>query len=126
MIRGGTSLPCWPIAFALCFLAPGTVLGQAGILNISSSNSDPGGTVALNISLSGSTVSPAGLQWTVLYPSSQVSSIAEFVGPAATAAGKTIYCSSGPGYINCLLSGLNDNLIAAGTIATVQVTLASA
>ncbi|HVX57257.1 MAG TPA: hypothetical protein VHA37_05990, partial [Candidatus Saccharimonadales bacterium] len=113
-----------PIAIALFFLSQGTLLGQAGTLNISSGNTVPGGTVTLSVSLTGSTTSPAGLQWTIAYPASQVSSIAEFAGPAATAAGKSLYCSPGSGYINCLITGLNTSLIPPGIVATIQVTLA--
>ena len=64
------------------------------------------------------------MEWTLAYPSSQISAVTEFAGPVATAAGKTIYCASASGAMTCLLAGLNTNTMDSGVAATVQLTLA--
>ena len=97
---------------------------QTTSLSLSSATASSGGTVVLSLSLSAPGAAPAGLGWTLLYAPGQVSAIAEFAGPVAAAAGKTISCASVPGAINCLLSGPNTNAMASGVVATVQLTLA--
>ncbi len=98
---------------------------QTANLSLSSATSAPGGTVVLSLSLSASGTSPVGLQWTLTYPSGQISAITASAGSAATAAGKTIDCASASGSLTCLLTGPNTNTMAAGIVANVQLTLAA-
>src|SRR5580658_6992249 len=114
----------WAIACGiLCLCAPASA--QVSSLGLSSATSNPGGTVALSLSFSASVTAPAGLEWTLAYPSSQVSAMSVLAGPVATAAGKTIYCASATGSVTCLLAGpTNANTMAAGVAATVTLTLA--
>jgi uncharacterized protein (TIGR03437 family) len=114
----------WAIACGiLCLCEP--ALAQVSSLGLSSATSNPGGTIALSLSFSASVTSPAGLEWTLAYPSSQISAISVLAGPVATAAGKTMYCASATGSVTCLLAGpTNGNTMASGVAATVQLTLA--
>jgi len=75
----------------------------------------------LALSLGGGGTAPAGLQWTLIYSLSQISSIAATAGPAATTAGKTLSCNSTPGLFTCLVNGLNSNAISAGVVANIQI-----
>jgi trimeric autotransporter adhesin len=114
----------WAIACGLlCLCEP--ALAQVSSLSLSSATSNPGGTVALSLSFSASVTSPAGLEWTLAYPSGQISAMSVLAGPVATAAGKTIYCASATGLVTCLLAGpTNANTMASGVAATVLLTLA--
>ncbi len=98
---------------------------QVPSLSLSSATGGPGTTISLALSLGGGGTAPAGLQWTLVYPLSQISAIGATAGPAATAAGKTLSCASAPGFFTCLLTGLNTNAISAGAVANIQVTLAA-
>ncbi len=79
----------------------------------------------MNLSLTiGGTKGPAGLQWTLSYPS-DVTSLTIAAGPALTGASKSLSCSTGAGSLTCVASGMNANQIAAGTVAVVTATIAS-
>lgn len=91
---------------------------QVSLLNLSATGA-PGN---LAVSFVGAGTAPAGLQWTLVYPSGQISSIGATAGPAATAAGKTLSCNSTPGFFTCLATGLNRNAISAGVVANIQFT----
>jgi uncharacterized protein (TIGR03437 family) len=75
----------------------------------------------LVLSLGGGGTAPAGLQWTLVYSLSQISSIAAAAGPAATAAGKTLSCNSVPCLFTCVLAGLNTNTVSSGVVADIQI-----
>ena len=98
---------------------------QASGLSISSATANPGGTAALGIALTVSGTSPAGLEWTMAYSAAQLSGISITVGPAATAAAKTLSCKTGSASTTCLLTGLNANAIVAGVVAYLNATIAS-
>ncbi len=113
------------LAVVLATLLPygcGRLLAQTTNLNLSSATSDPGSTVNLNLSLTALGTSPAGLEWTFTYPSSQISVNSVTVGSTATAAGKTLSCAPpSSGSITCLLTGLNTNTMASGVAAIIQL-----
>ena len=114
----------WILACGLfCRCTP--AFAQVSGLSLSSATSSPGGTVTLSLSFSPSVTSPAGLEWTLAYPASQITAISVVAGPVATAAAKTIYCSSATGSVTCLLAGpANASTMASGVAATVTLTLA--
>src|SRR5690242_17791643 len=68
---------------------------------------------------------PAAIQWTLNYSPSSVASISATAGAAATAASKSISCAPVSGAYSCLLYGMNNTVIANGTVAVVNVTLAA-
>ena len=80
--------------------------------------------MSLNLSLTATSGnSPAGLQWSLTYPSSAVTGITVSAGAAATAAVKLVYCTNSAGSDLCLLTGINENIISNGVVAVVIVTL---
>jgi uncharacterized repeat protein (TIGR01451 family) len=97
--------------------------GQTVTLTVSSANATPGSAASLNLQLNTSTgTGPAAVQWTVNAPSPQVQSISATAGSSALAAAKTISCSGN----TCIISGLNANPIANGTVAILNLQLAPA
>lgn len=70
-------------------------------------------------------ISPAGLQWTLVYPPTEVLMIAATTGPAGMAAAKTLTCASAPGLFTCVLMGQNVNAISSGVVANIQLTPAA-
>src|ERR1700683_5222029 len=112
------------IIFLLFFLLGGAAYSQTS-LSLSSGSAVQGGSAALNLFLTASTV-PAALEWTLSY-SHDVASISIAAGPALTTESKTIQCSSiVAGSTECVASGINPNNITNGVVAIVTVTLASA
>jgi hypothetical protein len=99
------------------------VLAQT--LTLAPASGNPRTSVSMNLALvSGG--APAALQWNLSYPTAAVTSITVSTGAAATAAGKTVTCApAGTGTYPCVLTGLNQNGIADGTVATANITLAS-
>src|SRR5580658_4681167 len=92
--------------------------------SIGSGSATPGGTAVLNISIASTGgAQPAAVQWTLGYSATDISSITVTTGAAATAAGKSVTCSSVSGGMTCLVFGLNTTVIADGVVAqaTVQV-----
>ncbi len=112
----------WAVACGL-FYPCAPAVAQVSSLSLSSGTGSPGTTTGLALSFGGGGTAPAALQWTFSYPPSQISAVSATAGPAATAAGKTLSCSSAQGSLTCLLAGLNTSAIAAGIVANVQVTL---
>jgi trimeric autotransporter adhesin len=114
------------IAFLLfCFLPGSLAFSQTASVSLSAGSAVEGGTVPLNLTLSGSGA-PAGLQWAFSFVSSDVSSLAVTAGPALATAGKTLNCNSVSGLVTCLTDGLNDSTIGNCVVATVTVTLSPA
>jgi chitodextrinase len=105
------------------FLIGGSAYSQTS-LSLASGTAAPGGSLALNLSLSASTAS--ALEWTLSYAAADVTSVTVAAGPALAAAGKTIQCSTGAGSTVCLASGINSTMIANGVVAVVTATLAAA
>src|SRR5579885_650610 len=82
------------------------ILGQSDSLVLSSGTAASNGSVALNLNVTSPAGSePSALQWTLTYSSSSVVSISATAASAATAAGKSLTCSSAAGSYTCLLTG---------------------
>ena len=106
------------------------VFSQTDSLALSSAVVPPGGTATLSLSLSASGSQVAGLQWTIVYPPSAVVAITASAGSAATNALKSLKCAGSSGTYSCFLtglnaSGLNENPIPNGVVASVSVTISS-
>jgi hypothetical protein len=110
------------------FLLFCNVLVAQSSLVLSSSTVAAGGTISLNLSLlspvGGSP--PAALQWTLNFPAADLTSLTITPGPVLVAANKTITCAGAAGAPTCLATGANENTIANGVIATVNITVAAA
>src|SRR5258707_250486 len=98
--------------------------GQTATLAVGSGSGVPGTTVSIGIILTGS-AQPAGLQWSLTYPSASVSNVMVTAGSSAINAGKSIYCSGGAGSSICLLAGLNSTGMADGSIAVASFQIVS-
>lgn len=94
-------------------------------LNLTSGSATPGGTVTLQVGLNSSGSQPSAVQWTVMYPTSDIVSVSAAPGAAATAAGKTVACQGGSGSYTCVVAGNNGTAIMNGTLATLTFRLAS-
>jgi uncharacterized protein (TIGR03437 family) len=112
------------VAFA-ALLAVGWAHAQNTSLTLASGSAVKGGVLSLNLSLSAAASAPAGLEWTLSYPASDVVSLSMAAGPALSAAGKTLNCSSAVGAVTCLAAGANANTIASGIVAVATATLSS-
>jgi hypothetical protein len=111
----------------LLVLLPAAVLGQGITLGLSNGSGAAGSTVTLPLTLNApSGGGPAGVQWTLSYPTSVFSGVSVSAGDAASAAGKTLDCVAGTGSYKCLLTGAsNVNRIQNGTVARVALTVSS-
>jgi hypothetical protein len=110
-----------PVIAGFTVLLPGAgaVFGQSLSITASPASVAPGATLSVSISIAKqSGVAPAGLQWTLNYPASDLQLQQSAAGSAATAAGKTLNCSVTSGSTGCVLSGLNANTIADGVVAS--------
>lgn len=110
-------------AAAVCCQFTGHLFAQTS-LSLSSAVGSPDVVTNLNLSVQVVGTAPAGLQWTLAYSPGQVLAIAASAGPATIAAGKELSCVSTNGLYKCLLTGLNSNPIASGTVAYVQIVVA--
>lgn len=108
------------VVLCACFFLSAACYGADSTLALSSGSGAPGTTVALPLSFTSGTGTTAGLEWALNLPAS-ASLLSVQVGPAATAAGKSLYCNGNL----CLITGLNANTIGNGVVATVAVTVAS-
>lgn len=108
-----------PVLFALCRMAA-TTDGPPVTVALGSAAVQAGNKADLSLSV---TVPPgqqvAGLNWTLQYPASQFDNIVVTSGPAADAAKKWVKCNPIAGGIKCLVYGMNSNVLASGTVATV-------
>jgi hypothetical protein len=102
------------------------MLAQQAIVSLGSSSISPGGQANLAVTLAANGgPTPAGLQWTMTYSQADIVGFNAVVNSAASAAGKTISCSSAPGATTCLLSGTNAMSISDGVVATATFSSAS-
>ena len=114
---------------ALCSIAfllwTSALTAQTCLVLSPAANSPEGGAALLNLSLYSSPgTSPAAVQWTFQYASSNIRSLIVDDGPMLTSAGKTAMCAGAAAGYNCLAVGLNANTIASGVIAKVTAVLA--
>ena len=106
------------------FFCSKSLMAQSS-LALSSNSAAAGSPISLNLTLATTSGSqPAALEWTFTYPAASVSGFVVSPGPVLTAAGKTLSCAGSATNYICIASGINSNLIANGTVATVTVTLA--
>ena len=115
------------VAAFVLFPAPLNAAGVAS-LAVSSANGLPGATTLLNLSLSTSSgAQPAASQWVISYPVQNVTAISLTASAAVTNAQKQLSCIAGAtaGTLNCILIGLNQNVIPTGTIATIAVQISA-
>ena len=104
--------------------AASQAVAQQVAVSLGSGSTVPGGAVGMNISLVNSGgASPAGVQWTMSYSSSVVSSVSVVTGSGATTAGKSATCSSATGTTTCLLSGMNQTILGNGVLALATFTI---
>src|ERR1017187_8698812 len=117
-----------PVLFRSCLLLTALLLPVSNLqaqtnLTLSSAAVTPGGTAALDLSLSSPTSSPLGaVQWTFSYPAASVGSLSVTAGPALSSAGQSISCAGGMSSYACIAWGLNPNAISNGVVATLSVT----
>lgn len=113
--------------------ATATIIHKSSLVtfSIGSGTIDGAGLVALPISINSKTGQlPAGVQFELSWLSADVASVTLSLGPAATAAQKTITCAAqptSPPSQKCIVVGLNQNGITDGVIAfaNVQTSLTS-
>jgi len=99
---------------------------QQVAVSLGSGISVPGGTLAMDVSLTTSGgAQPAVFQWTMSYSAADIASVSVTDGPTATAAGKSILCSSASGSTVCVAYGVNQNIISDGVAATATFNIAS-
>jgi hypothetical protein len=83
-----------------------------------------GAKVTIPISL---TVQPgakiAALQWSLVYPESDIVSVTVAAAPAAQMARKTVVCARKQGSATCLLFGMNQNVMPDGVLVEVTFEL---
>jgi Malectin domain len=104
----------------IVLLSTGILWGVTGTLALSP-GSVSGSSASLNLTLASGDSQPAGIQWTLSYPSGSILS----VNASSAAAGKSISCAAAPGTYTCLLVGQNSSLIANGVVAALNVTMAA-
>src|SRR5712691_4341423 len=104
--------------------ASSPALAQQVAISLSSGSSAPGGSAALNISLTTSGgAQPASVQWTMSYLSSDIANVSVTLGPAIVS--KTVSCSSTGGSTMCVAFGMNNTIIGNGILATGTFSIAS-
>jgi hypothetical protein len=83
-----------------------------------------GAKVTMPLSL---TVQPgakiAALQWSLIYPESDIVSVNVAATPAVRAAGKTVVCAGKRGSATCVLFGMNHNVMPDGMLVEVTFEL---
>jgi uncharacterized protein (TIGR03437 family) len=124
ILRGSSSTH--PVLLCLSVLFSAGLACAQSTLTLASGIAAKGTTVSLNLSLTAGSSTPADLQWTLSYLPSDLSSLSLAAGPALTAAGKTLSCSSATGSLTCLAMGTNDNTISSGVVGVVTATVSSA
>jgi uncharacterized protein (TIGR03437 family) len=114
------------VGFIFLSITSSPAEAQQVSLSLGSGSSVPGSSVSLDLSLTTSaSAQPAVFQWTMNYPAADIASVSIIDGPTATAASKSILCSSTPGVTVCVAYGVNQNVISDGVAATVTFNIAS-
>src|SRR5690242_9685647 len=107
------------------FLSAFCPISARGVtLSLLSGTSTQVSSLSLNVVLNSVAGSePAALQWTINYPSANISSILIAPGLQATLASKSLSCRNMLGSERCVLSGLNANRIPNGVVAVATLQL---
>ncbi len=105
-------------------LAFGAILqAQTASLSLGSGSGAPSTLVPLNLTLGGG-ANPSGVQFSLNFPSADVSVESTAIGPAASS--KSVTCNPvSAGKTNCLVVGINTDAIPNGVIATVSFRIAA-
>lgn len=99
----------------------GAAQGPLVMFTVESTTIKPGQTANVKLVLTiPHGTQAAGLNWTLRYPARAMEDVVISAGSAADAAKKSLQCSSVSGETKCLVFGLNTNLLASGTLATVS------
>ncbi len=123
---GARSIPSVCFMSLLLGTAVSVASAQQVSLSLASGSTTPGGSVTVNLALANSGGSqPAAVQWSMTYSAADISGVTVVDGSAATAASKTVVCNSTSGSAICIVSGLNDNAIASGALASITFNVAS-
>ena len=97
-------------------------------LTLSSGTGQPGSNVALNLTLANTAAAgqPSGLQFTLVYNTSDFSTVNVTAGAVITAAGKSLTCNTpAAGQLKCLIWGANSITMSDGVIGIANVTPAT-
>lgn len=96
--------------------------GQQVSLALGSASTAPGGNVNVGLAMTpGGGALPTAIQWRLTYPMASIASVTMTAGPAASGAGKILMCVNNPGWMDCMVFGLNGNAMAGGVIANAVV-----
>ena len=111
----------------VCALFPETLLyGATSTLSLGNGSGARSQNVSLPLAFVGSGNETSGLEWDLTYSTTDFSAVSVSVGPAATAAAKSLVCASpSAGRYKCLLIGLNRTLLGDGVVATATLTVSS-
>jgi len=113
-------------ATRLFLICPLSSMAWSAALSLGPGASAPGGTVSLSLSLASSGSSVAGAEWRLNYSTYDFASISITAGSSVTSAAKQLLCSNpAAGQFVCLISGLNQNVIPDGVLATAVLNVAS-
>lgn len=109
---------------AFLVLLPGTASPSTASLAVSSlAGAADGGTVQLSIRLGGLT-RPSALRWDLNYSTLDFQAVSLTPGLVVTEAGKILSCvSKAAGSIQCIVAGMNSNVMQDGVVARVSMTL---
>ena len=112
---------------ALSVLAfPLVAHAQTASLSLSPASGTPGSTINLPLAYASNGAQASGLQWSFTFSPSDFSGVSVAAGPSASGAGKAITCNApSSGQYICLVSGLNANAIADGTLAVATFTVSN-
>ena len=115
-----------PLAVILCLavLAPVEAAAQTATLAVGSASGNAGASVDLTVSFTPGATGVATMQFDLTYPSA-LAYVSTTTGSAAAAAGKSASSSAITGGVRVLVFGLNQNVIGAGAVAVVRLTIAS-
>ena len=97
---------------------------QHATVSLGSGSVGPDGNARVDISLATSGgVAPAGLQWTMTFPTSAIAKVSVVTGTGASAAGKTVTCNNNAGRTICIVVGLNRLILSDGVLAIANFTI---
>ena len=93
---------------ALAALIASFGAAQTAALSLSSGSGAPGSVVTLDLMLTATTAQPAGLEWTVNYPTKDISALSVSAGSGTEG---SISCNNTPGSSTCAVWSTNSNTI---------------
>ena len=116
-----------PLFMVLAMVSVCPKLMAQNSLSVSPAAGVLGTQVTLDIGLTGTAGNlPSAVEWTFSYSTTDFSAVSWSAGPAASAAGKSISCSSLAGTSTCVVWGSNQTSINDGTLAMVTLTISPA